>query len=113
MKTVELEALGFEHFAERLQDIFRVCLADSQSVELRLIEATLARPSGRGPMAVERRSAAFALLFSGPPDAPLPQRMYPLENEKIGRFEIFIVPVGRDGDRLLYEAVFNRLPKAK
>ena len=36
-----------------------------------------------------------------------------MEHEHIGRFEVFIVPVGRDGERLLYEAIFNRLPQAK
>lgn len=113
MKTVELAALGFGHFSERLQDRFRVGLTDCQCVELQLIEATPSRPSGRGERGSERKNDAFALLFSGPPDPALPQRRYFMEHEHIGRFEVFIVPVGRDGERLLYEAIFNRLPQAK
>jgi len=43
-----------------------------------------------------------------PAAAPAEQRIYVLEQEAIGAFEIFLVPVGRTEAGLQYEAVFNR-----
>jgi hypothetical protein len=37
----------------------------------------------------------------------LPQRIYRLEHEQMGPLELFIVPVGPDGDGLGYEAIFT------
>jgi hypothetical protein len=37
----------------------------------------------------------------------LPQATYAIENATLGRLDIFIVPVGRVSDGLVYEAVFT------
>lgn len=55
-------------------------------------------------------SGSFAILFHGPVNAALPQRMYRFEHEVLGTFDLFIVPVGRDKNGFHYEAVFNHQP---
>ena len=50
----------------------------------------------------------FSLLFRGPLDAWLPQRTYPVEHPKMGRIDLFLVPVAEHKDGYRYEAFFNR-----
>jgi len=58
-----------------------------------------------------RRQEMFSVVFHGPLDTLLPQRMYRMENERMGVIELFIVPIGQNADGYAYEAVFNRLKK--
>ncbi len=51
----------------------------------------------------------FSLLFHGPVEYPLQQRIYRLEHNQLGILELFLVPVGRDKKAYHYEAVFNRM----
>jgi hypothetical protein len=87
-------------FAASVGSAFRVDLGAGEA-ELRLIELR-DRPS-------PPRSESFALLFHGPPAPILPQRTYSLSHPALGAFDLFLVPIGRDGERTQYEAVFNRL----
>jgi hypothetical protein len=81
-------------------------LVTGQRVEFELIEAQSlpahARPDGQ---ANPRES--FSLVFRGPPGPALPQRLYALEEESLGKLEIFLVPIGPDASGQRYEAVFN------
>ena len=53
----------------------------------------------------------FSLLFRGDAIRPLGQNTYAFEHARIGRFEMFIVPIGReDQGQCHYEAVFHRSP---
>lgn len=49
----------------------------------------------------------FALYFLGQSDICLRQATYTLEHEELDAQEIFIVPVGTQDGRYLYEALFN------
>lgn len=49
----------------------------------------------------------FSVHFRGPSSPVLPQRIYRIEHPQLGALEIFIVPIKRDGDGLIYEAVFT------
>jgi hypothetical protein len=49
----------------------------------------------------------FSLVFRCPKDCQLGQRTYEVEHPKMGRLEIFLVPIGPDGRGMCYEAVFN------
>lgn len=51
----------------------------------------------------------FSLLFRGPLAPVLPQRIYHLKHDTLGSVEIFLVPLGPDGEGMQYEAIFNRL----
>jgi hypothetical protein len=51
----------------------------------------------------------FTLLFSGPHRRPLAQGTYTFEQAELGRFDMFIAPVGSGNEsQLYYEATFNR-----
>jgi hypothetical protein len=51
--------------------------------------------------------APFSLIFRSESQVVLPQRIYPMKNDAVGRMDIFIVPIGRDPKGVLYQAVFN------
>jgi hypothetical protein len=88
-------------FAENLNQIFAIQLGNEESLDITLSEVSELRESAR--------QERFSLLFKGPGDPFLPQQLYSMRHEKLGAFEIFLVPVGREQDDFLYEAVFNRL----
>ena len=71
---------------------------------LREPPARAARPDRPGPT-VRRRP--FALLFKARTSRYLPQNVFALSHNRLGRLDVFLVPVGRDADGLLLEAVFN------
>ena len=48
---------------------------------------------------------AFSLLFRSP--VPAPQGTYALLHDSIGRLEIFLVPIAKDGQGVQLEAVFS------
>jgi hypothetical protein len=50
---------------------------------------------------------AFSLLFHAPGTGHLEQQIFTLEHEDLGRFDLFLVALGPDGDRMRYEAVIN------
>jgi hypothetical protein len=88
-------------FSEHLNTTFRLHYEPSV-VELELIELF----DGSTP-----RQVRFSLVFRGPHDPFLAQRIYKMEHEQLGAFDLFIVPIKREEDGLYYEAVFNRLVK--
>ena len=51
---------------------------------------------------------SFSLVFSGPVSSPFGQGTITLARPTGGEAEqVFVVPIGRAGERMLYEAVFN------
>jgi hypothetical protein len=85
---------------------FQFQRTEQQIVTLVLVEAR-ARRSATGSASGE----SFALLFHGPAEPPLAQRMYSCTQAALGTFDMFIVPVGRDQNGFHYEAVFNLQPQ--
>lgn len=75
--------------------------ADPAAVDLELVEA---RDLGSSP-----RQEQFSLVFRGPLDVFLPQRMYQMQHDRLGAFGVFLVPIGQAPDGYSYQAVFNRL----
>ncbi len=97
-----LERLTLNDFFERVGEEFRVADRDAP-VALVLVETTdLSRADAPGP-----RRSPFSLIFRGPFQPVLPQRIWPLEHAALGRLEVFLVPIGPDGAGMRYEAVFN------
>lgn len=92
--------LTHERFQECLNDRFRAEV-EGQTFELRLTKvevSSAADTSGRAP---------FSLVFVGPREPMLSQRLYRLEHERMDVGDIFLVPVGADEEGTRYEAVFN------
>ena len=98
---MDLKDLTHEHFTGLLNAKFRI-QGGAPDVELELIEAMnlgTGRRSRRDP---------FSLIFRGPGKVVFPQRIYRLHGDSLGTLEIFLVPIGPDGDGagMLYEAIF-------
>ncbi len=53
------------------------------------------------------RPQPFSAYFRGPYPPVLPQMIYKVEHDRLGAFELFLVPLGPDGQGMRYEAVFN------
>lgn len=95
------ERLSRADFAAHLNSGFRVQVAPGETREIALIELREGRTS--------TRQEQFALTFRGPRDRFLGQGTFPVAHPGLGRFDLFLVPVGQEADGFLYEAVFNRL----
>lgn len=94
-----LDSLTAEDFRPHLGTGFR--LAD-ESIEFELVELTphggSARPGSR---------VAFSVVFRGPSQPVLEQRIRRLEHDRMGALELFLVPIGPDTTGMRYEAVFT------
>ena len=51
--------------------------------------------------------APFAIVFSGPAEAILPQGIYAVEHDVIGASEMFLVPLQPDAAGARYQAMFS------
>lgn len=94
-----IENLTRSHFAPHVGDTF-TATAGGTNVPLVLMEA---KPLGTAL----REGGAFSLSFAGPTSPLLAQATYPLRHAMLGATEIFIVPVGRNKEGVVYEAVFT------
>lgn len=97
---MSLEQLTHATFADHTGEPFAIA-AEPDALELTLEQANL----GMEPPDAGRRP--FSLVFRGPPQPVLPQRIYRLVHESLGALEIFIVPIASDGSATRYEAVFS------
>ncbi|GLQ45164.1 hypothetical protein GCM10007862_02150 [Dyella lipolytica] len=97
-----MQFLTLEQFATRLNENFSVDV-DQGRTPFTLVEAK--------PLPVHEfhgmMRAPFSLLFHNASPVLFPQRIYQMGNPGIGEFGIFLVPVARNQDGFLYQAVFN------
>lgn len=93
-----------EAFQENLNTKFRVQLDPAGIVAVELVELLegVSTP----------RQEQFSLTFRGPLETPFGQGMRRVEHDRMGAFVLFLVPIERNPDGMVYEAVFNRLIKA-
>jgi hypothetical protein len=97
-----MHVVQFDHFAGRVNEGFEVDLGTA-SVALTLVEA---KPLPVHPFPGMLRNP-FSLLFNSSSPVLLPQRIYRMKNTTLGVFDMFIVPVARNKDGIVYQAVFN------
>lgn len=96
------DRLDVTRFAPAVDTTFTARAGDL-AVSLRLVSATTRGAGGDDP----ESWTPFNLVFLGPVDPVLPQMTYRLEHPTVGDHDVFLVPVGRDGDGTHYEAVFG------
>jgi hypothetical protein len=101
-----LDRLTATSFAPAVGDTFVLDAGDAGPLELELLESRLHDPDAPAQDPSGAR-APFTLLFRGPFEPILPQRIYALEHRELGKLELFLVPVGRDEHGTSYEAVFG------
>ena len=99
-----LESPTEAEFARRVGQKFELQLDSLPSLELELIDV---RAAGSPPPEGKGRSAPFSIVFRGPLEPQLAQRIYRLVHEEMGTLELFLVPVSADADGCCYEAVFG------
>lgn len=96
-----------KEFSQHINTKFRLNVERAEPIELELVEVksyqNKDKPGEHGGM--ER----FSVFFLGPLDAFLQQATYSLSHEKMGSFDIFLVPLSREEKGYSYEAVFNYL----
>ncbi|WP_295939862.1 hypothetical protein [uncultured Xanthomonas sp.] len=95
-----MELLSLEHFAGSVNETFSAQLNEGE-VAFVLVEA---RPLPTPPAA---RRAPFSLLFRNGSAFLFPQQTYQMRHPRLGEMGIFLVPVARERDGFLYQAVFN------
>src|SRR5262245_62630490 len=100
-----LDRLTLSDFEPLCGSAFGADLGAAPGVGLELIEARALKGAPTRPGRPERRQP-FALTFRACTPNYIPQGTYSLTHDRLGRLEIFLVPVGRDEDGLLLEAVF-------
>jgi hypothetical protein len=106
-RYMPLPKLNFQTFASQLNTTFEVH-CEGTVVPLRLVEAKRGR-AGTNPAARGVTYEQFSLLFAGPVQPVLEQKIHEFVHSKIGRFEMFIVPVNSGATASIrYECIFNR-----
>ena len=94
-----IETFTDRTFLDHLNTRFRVIGETAETVDVELVKVTSLSSA---------RQVQFSILFQGPANLFLPQRTYTLEHEILGKFDLFLVPVGKNAQGFEYEAVFNR-----
>lgn len=102
-----LDMFTIDAFAPRVGNAFQIHVGGDEPLGAVLENVAEIPVAGWRPEDAPRRRKPFSLLFLGPAATELPQAIYRFEHEDLGPFEIFIVPVGRSGDGVRYEAVFS------
>ena len=100
------DQLAQANFEAAVGTSFDMLTAESQGVALalRLIEVS----PRRAPRGYEQYSA----LFRGPASPLLPQATYAFRHATIGELPLFIVPISRDDEGVVYEACVSRRVEA-
>lgn len=103
-----LETFTHALFAEQSNTLFRLYVDAYHAFDVELIEATALSDATAPPLRPgQTRRTPFSLVFRSAPNLRLPQRIYRLEHEQLGTFEIFLVPIGPDQTGMCYQAIFN------
>ncbi len=97
-----LDNLTLATFSNGIGTPFRLDAGEASGLELTLIEAEATRlgfrPDGSSP---------FSLIFRGPMQPILPQKIHRLDHEILGVLELFMVPIGPDQTGMCYQVIFN------
>ena len=101
-----IEMFAIESFQLRVGDRFHVSVMSGGKLDLELTSVrslvdyadSLSRGTHRKP---------FSLSFIGPEGVRLPQGTYHFEHDELGEFDVFIVPIGRQGNQLTFEAIYT------
>lgn len=96
-----MELMTLEQFAGCVNETFYAAINDGEIefvlVEARPIEMRVPHPT----------RAPFSLLFRNGAAFLFPQQIYQMRHPSIGEVGIFLVPIARERDGFLYQALFN------
>jgi hypothetical protein len=92
-----------KEFSKHVNTKFRATADGGTEADLQLVEVKGYASKHEEQQGMER----FSVYFEGPLEPHLPQKIYTLQHDQMGDFEIFLVPLSRDERGFRYEAVFN------
>lgn len=96
----KMDLLTLEHFAGSVNETFSAALNEGE-VPFVLVEARAL------PATQAAHRAPFSLLFRNSSAFLFPQQIYQLRHTRLGEVGVFLVPVARERDGFLYQAIFN------
>jgi hypothetical protein len=102
-RTANLATLTHADFVAHLNEDYSLHLPQ-KPLSATLISAQ--QLPSRGAAQAGRREP-FSLIFRVTGASYLPQQIYALEHERLGRLDIFLVPIARDEQGLRMEAIFS------
>lgn len=98
--STPLDQIPAEDFAALMGQALPVRAAGRQfEMHVRAVDVS-PHPSGR-------TLPGFAVQLHGPTDLGLGQGVYAVEHPRHGSLELFMTPIRRDAEALVYEVVFN------
>ncbi|MFA6715648.1 MAG: hypothetical protein WC082_14570 [Victivallales bacterium] len=95
------EKFSQAEFKKHQNKAFTAKLEDGSSCELTLAEVTDVKET--------EKTKSFSLIFHGPKEKFLEQKIYRIGNGEYKEEQIFIVPVGESENAFHYQAVFSFL----
>ena len=97
-----MRLLSLDDFARHVGESFAMAINGSDVLFV-LVQAT---PLPVRPGALDMR-APFSLIFRNTSPVLFPQQTYNTTHAALGLFGMFLVPIARDAEGFLYQAVFN------
>jgi hypothetical protein len=94
-------SLTHEEFAQHAGTTFHAQVDENTNVPLELTQVS--------ELKLYPQQEEFTLEFRGPLNMFLDQGVRNFKHERMGQFELFIVPVKQDAEGFYYEAIFNRI----
>jgi len=101
-----LPRLDMQAFSQQLKTEFRIKHRNAKTVNVKLVEVKDLRPAAG---MLTHSKECFSVVFHSSQRPALRQETYAVEHGSLGKFSLFLVPVGMNKDGQYYEAVFNRL----
>ncbi len=95
------QELTRDDYAANLNTDFTVEFTPELKVPMKLIEVS--------EEAEQYGQRSYSLIFQAPGDTPVEQKLMAVEHEKLGRSDLFLVPIAKDGRGLIFQALFNKL----
>lgn len=100
MKTLDLSTIKKEDFDKYLNTNFVMHLDNQESVTIKLVD-TIDKTTDN--------TEGFSLHFLGNFDTIFPQKIYTLSHDAMGEISIFIVPISKNDNGIMYESIFLKL----
>ncbi len=96
------QLVTIEQFEPLVGQSFWVEFPNDTKVELKLVSALKTMESEAARLARH----PFSLTFHGPKSFMLKQHTYRVAHDSFGAMQLFLVPIGQQGEVYLYEAAF-------
>jgi hypothetical protein len=104
-----LSTLSRTSFSNNMRTTFRFYDPEYVRLDLVLSDVTDLLSTSRGKGTDVSGGESFTLTFTGPLGEARPQRTYNVAHDKLGNFDLFVVPGGSTKSGTAYVAIINRI----